>query len=161
MTAGEPAQSAGGVVRVELPQGQVLEQREGVARWSPDSNAGAFTIVSGPADDGGADELLDAERASAQDVEVEYDEETVRGGIPVRHTRYRTRRHTPRVVLSGGADGPRHSGDEDVSSYNEFLFVTDGERLVRVGYSVLADAPAGVREALQDVFEHVRVGDER
>jgi hypothetical protein len=161
MTAGEPVQWAGGVVRVLLPPGQALEQREGVARWSPDPDAGAFTIVSGSPDDGGADQLLAAERASAQDVEVECDEETVRGGIPVRHTRYRTRRHTPRVVLADAAQGARHVGDEDVSSCNEFLFVADGDRLVRVGYSVVADAPAAVREALTSVFDGVRIGGER
>jgi hypothetical protein len=161
MTAGEPVQWAGGVVRVRLPPGQMLEQREGVAHWSPDPDAGAFTIVSGSSDDGGADELLAAERASAQEVEVEYDEEMMRGGIPVRRTRYRTRRHTPRVVLDDAAHGARHVGDEDVSSCNEFLFVADGEQLVRVGYSVVADAPAGVREALKSVFDGVRIGGER
>jgi hypothetical protein len=161
MTAGDPVLWAVGVVRVQLPPGQALEQREGIARWSPDSDAGAFTVVSGSPEDGGADELLAAERAGAQDVKVEYDAETVRGGLRVRHTRYRTRRHTPRVVLAGGAHGARHAGDEDVSSCNEFLFVADGERLVRVGYSVVADAPAGVREALQSVFDGVRIGDER
>jgi hypothetical protein len=161
MTAGDPVQWGGGVIRVQLPPGQALEQQEGIARWSPDSDAGAFTIVSGSPADGGADELLAAERADAQHVEVECDEETVRGGLSVRHVRYRTRRHTPRVVLGGGAHGARHAGDENVSSCNEFLFVADAERLVRLGYSVLADAPVGVREALQSAFDGVRIGDER
>lgn len=161
MTAGEPLAWAGGVVRIQLPPGQALEQSEGIARWSPAPDAGAFTIVSGPLDDGGADELLAAERAGAQEVEVECDEETVRGGIPVRHTRYRTRRHTARAVLADEAHGSRHVGDEDVSSCNEFLFVADGAQLLRVGYSVLANAPDGVREALKSVFDGVRIGGER
>jgi hypothetical protein len=161
MSAGDPVPWTRGVVRVQLPPGQALEQREGIARWSPDSDAGAFTVVSGSQEEGGADELLAAERAGAQDIEVEYDEETVRGGLPVRHVRYRTRRHTPRVVLGGGAHGVRDAGGEDVSSCNEFLFVADGERLVRVGYSVLSDAPAAVREALQSAFDGVRIGDEQ
>ncbi|MGZ4245153.1 MAG: hypothetical protein ACXVSE_12765 [Solirubrobacteraceae bacterium] len=160
MTAGDAVQVAGGVVRVRLPPGQELEQHDGIARWSPDPAAGAFTVVSGAARDGGADALLAAERADSEEVEVEHDEEAVRGGLPVRHLRYRTRRHTPRVVLGGG-DAPRHTGDEDVASVNEFLFVAGGERLVRVGYSVLADAPVAVRDALQWVLDAVRIGDER
>ncbi|MGZ4192229.1 MAG: hypothetical protein ACXVRW_07240 [Solirubrobacteraceae bacterium] len=160
MTAGDAVQVAGGVVRVRLPPGQELEQHDGIARWSPDPAAGAFTVVSGAAQDGGADALLAAERADSEEVEVEHDEEAVRGGLRVRHLRYRTRRHTPRVVLWGG-DAPRHTGDEDVASVNEFLFVAGGERLVRVGYSVLADAPVAVRDALQWVLDAVRIGDER
>jgi len=160
MTAGDPVQVAGGVVRVQLPPGQTLDQRDAVARWSPDPAAGAFTVVSGAPQDGGADELLAAERAGAEEVAVQRDEETVRGGLSVRHVRYTSRRHTPRVVLAGGDTGPRHGGDEDVSSLSEFYFVAGPKRLVRVGYTVATDAPADVREALQHVLAGVRVGDE-
>lgn len=160
MTAGDPVQVAGGVIRVQLPPGQELEHRDEVARWSPAPDAGAFTIVSGALEDGGADELLAAERAGAEEFEVERDEKTARGGLPVRHVRYTSRRHTPRVVLGAGDDGPRHAGDEDVASHSEFLFVTGPERVVRVGYSVLADAPVAVRQALQTVLDDVRIGDE-
>jgi hypothetical protein len=153
-------QVAGGVVRVQLPPGQELEERDEIARWSPDPEAGAFTVVSGAPQDGGADELLAAERAGAETIEVECDDETVRGGLPVRHVRYTSRRHTPRVVLARGDGGPSHAGDEDVSSLSEFLFVAGPRQLVRVGYSVLADAPPAVREALQTVLAGIRIGDE-
>jgi hypothetical protein len=159
MTAGDPVQVAGGAVRVVLPAGQELQEREGVARWSPDPDAGAFTIVSGAAEGGGADVLLAAERADGQ-VDVEQDEETHRGGLPVRHVRYRSHRHTPRVALDGGDAGPRYAGDEDVAYRNEFLFVVSGERIVRVGYAILEQAPAEVREALEAVLHQVRIGDE-
>ena len=154
-------QVAGGAIRVQLPPGQGLQQRDQVARWSPDIAWGAFTVVSGAPEDGGADELLAAERAGAERFELERDEETVRGGLPVRHVRYISRRRTPRVVLAGGDQGPHHTGGEDVTSHSEFLFVEDTERLVRVGYSVLAGAPADVRAALQTALDGVRVGDER
>lgn len=160
MTAGDLVQVAGGVVRVQLPPGQALDQRDEVARWSPDPTAGAFTVVSGAPEDGGAEELLAAERAGAETLEVERDEQTERGGLLVRHVRYTSRRHTPRVVLAGGDEGPRHAGDEDVASLNEFLFVAAPRRLVRVGYSVLANAPPAMREALQSVLAGVRIGDE-
>ena len=159
MTAGDPVQVAGGDVRVTLPAGQELERREGVARWSPDPAAGAFTIVSGATEGGGADALLAAERAGAE-VDIEQDEETVRGGLRVRHVRYRSRRHTPRVALDGGDSGPRYAGDEDVSYDNEFLFVLHGGRIVRIGYAVLEQADADVRDALKAVLDEVRIGDE-
>ena len=127
MTAGEPVQWAGGVVRVRLPPGQVLEQR------------GGRPLVAGPRrrcvhdrqwlpDDGGADELLAAERASAEDVEVEYDEETMRGGIPVRRTALPTRRHTPRVVLDDAA----HDCSPSATNRNTAR-ATSGTRTCRQG----------------------------
>ncbi len=64
------------------------------------------------------------------------------------------------MALDGGDAGPRYAGDEDVAYRNEFLFVVSGERIVRVGYAVLEQAPAGVREALEAVLHQVRIGDE-
>jgi hypothetical protein len=103
--------------------------------------------------------LLAAEREGAE-VDIEQDEETVRGGLRVRHVRYRSRRHTSRVALDGGDAGPVYAGDEDVSYDNEFLFVHQGERIVRVGYAVLEQAGMGVRDALKAVLDGVRIGDE-
>jgi hypothetical protein len=157
--AWHPFEVAGGAVRVWLPPGQKLQDRDGIACWSPSAELGSFTVVSGPEGDGDGDALLEAERAGAE-VDVEQDERAERGGLPVRRLRYRTRRHTPRTVIDRGHDGPLYTGDEDVEYLTDVFLLRVGDRLVRVGYSVLATAPPQVRGALAEMLERVRIGDE-
>jgi hypothetical protein len=93
-------------------------------------------------------------------VDVEHDSSAERGGLPVRHLRYRSRRHTPRVVLDRGSEGLEHGGDEDVDSLTDVLFVRDGNTIVRVGYTVLASAPSETRDVLAETLDRVRIGNE-
>lgn len=146
-------------MKVLLPPGETLHERDGVTAWPEGSAAGRFTVVSAPVTAGGGDELLAAERAGG-DVSVELDQPSTRGGLAVRRLRYRTRRHEPRVILDGGAAGPIYGGDEDVEYLIDFLLIHDGPTLVRAGYAVRTDGPADLRDALQQIMRELRVGDE-
>jgi hypothetical protein len=157
--AWHPVAVAGGTVRVMLPQGEHLEDHEGIVSWSPAPESGRFTVLRGAARDGDGDELLAAERADGE-VEVEHDSSAERGGLPVRRLRYRSRRHTPRVVLDRGPRGPEHGGDEDVDSLTDVLFLRAGDTIVRVGYTVLASAPSETRDILAQTLHRVRIGSE-
>jgi hypothetical protein len=152
-----PFEVAGGAVRVWLPAGERLRDLDGVAYWSPDPELGQFSVASG--EDGDGDRLLAAERAGA-DVDLEEDERAERGGLGVRHLRYRTRRLTPRVVIDRGSAGPMHTGGEVVEHLADVLLLRPAGRLVRVGYSVRADAPDELRRTFAQVLERVRVGSE-
>jgi hypothetical protein len=157
--AWHPVAVAGGTVRVMLPEGEDLEDHEGIISWSPAPEAGRFTVLSGPAQDGDGDELLAAERANGE-VDVEQDSSVDRGGLPVRHLRYRARFHTPRVVVDHGGRGLEHGGDEDVDYLTDVLFLRDRDTIVRVGYTVLASAPSEARDALAETLDRVRIGSE-
>jgi hypothetical protein len=157
--AWHPVAVAGGTVRVMLPEGEDLEDHEGIVSWSPAPESGRFTVLRGAAQDGDGDELLAAERSDGE-VDVEHDSSAERGGLPVRHLRYRSRRHTPRVVLDRGSEGLEHGGDEDVDSLTDVLFVRDGNTIVRVGYTVLASAPSETRDVLAETLDRVRIGNE-
>jgi hypothetical protein len=152
--------AAGGAVTVLLPPGESLHEHDGIMAWPDGSGAGRFTVLSAPIAGGGGDELLTAERAGGE-VAIELDERSTRGGLGVRHLRYRVRRHEPRVVLDGGDAGPIHGGDEDVEYLSDFLLIERGTRLVRAGYAVRTDAPVALREALARIVRELRVGDER
>jgi hypothetical protein len=157
--AWHPVAVAGGTVRVMLPEGEDLEDHEGIVSWSPAPESGRFTVLRSAAQDGEGDELLAAERSDGE-VDVEHDSSAERGGLPVRHLRYRSRRHTPRVVLDRGSEGLEHGGDEDVDSLTDVLFVRDGNTIVRVGYTVLASAPSETRDVLAETLDRVRIGNE-
>jgi hypothetical protein len=154
-----PFDAAGGAVRVWLPPGAALTDADGVAWWSPDAELGTFSVVSGDATDGDGDALLAAEREGAE-VDVERDERSERGGLPVRRLRYRTRRETPRVMVARGAAGRMHVGGEMEQRLADLLLVTAAARLVRVGYSVRDDAPAPMREDFAEALGRVRLGSE-
>jgi hypothetical protein len=158
--AWDAVETASGVVTVLLPPGETLHEHDGIAAWPDGAGAGRFTVVSGPLAAGGGNELLAAERAGGE-VTVELDESAVRGGLAVRHLRYRARRHEPRVILDGGDAGPIHGGDEDVEYESDFLLITAGQTLVRAGYAVRTDGPASLKETLDQVMRRLRVGDER
>jgi hypothetical protein len=144
-------ETAAGPIEVWLPSGAALQDLDGVAYWSPDPRLGRFTVAPGA--DG--DALLAAERAEAE-LEVESDERGERGGRPVRHLRYRVRRHAPReVVLTPG--GRRHEGGEEVEHLADFLLIGDA---VRAGYSVRVDAPEELRARFAEVLERLRIGSE-
>jgi hypothetical protein len=157
--AWHPVAVAGGTVRVMLPEGEDLEDHEGIVSWSPAPESGRFTVLTGAAQDGDGDEMLAAERADGV-VDVEHDSSAERGGLPVRRLRYRTRRRTPRVVLDRGSPGSEHAGDEDIDSVTDVLFLRDGDTIVRVGYTVLASAPGETRDILAQTLDRVRIGSE-
>lgn len=145
--------AADGAVVVWLPPGGTLAERPGGLRyWSPDPELGRFTVASGEAS---GDDPLAAERAHGE-LAVEVDEELRAGGHVVRRLRYRVRRSEPHVLV-GAADGPRHAGGEDVEHVSDALLLCDGARLVRVGYTVRADAPADVRATFADVLARVEL----
>jgi hypothetical protein len=154
-----PFPVAGGTVRVMLPAGHEPEDRDGIVSWTPDPAAGRFTVLTGMLSDGDGDELLAAERSGGE-VDVEIDEDSQRGGLPVRRLRYRSRRHSDRVVLDRGSQGPEYAGDEDVESLADLLFVTDRDAIVRVGYSVLVGAAQATLDVLAETLARVRIGRE-
>ena len=146
---------AGGVVRVWLPPGETLEEVDGVGMWSPaDPALGRFTVTSAEGV-GDGDALLDAERSYGE-VEVEEDERSERGGVPVRHVRYRSRRDAPHKVVTGG----RVVGGEQVETLADFVLLESGGRLIRVGYAVRGDAPEALSESLEQVYRRLEIGDE-
>ncbi len=149
---------AGGLVRVWLPPDETLQELEGVALWSPDSELGRFTVASAEGS-GDGDALLAAERDSGA-VDVERDERLERGGLQVRRLRYRSRRHTPREVVRGPEGGRADVGGEDVETLADFLLLESGSRLVRAGYAVRTDAPEPLRAALAEVYDRLQIGDE-
>ena len=149
---------AGGLVRVWLPRDETLQEIEGVALWSPDSELGRFTVASAEGS-GDGDALLAAERDSGA-VEVEQDDRLERGGLQVRRLRYRSRHHTPREVVRRPEVGRTDVGGEDVETLADFLLVETGASLIRAGYAVRADAPEELRAALAQVYERLEIGDE-
>jgi hypothetical protein len=150
---------AGGLVRVWLPPDESLQEIEGVAIWSPgDPDLGRLTVTSAEGMEDG-DALLEAERAHGA-VEVEQDDRLERGGLKVRRLRYRSRRQTPREVVRSREGDRRDIGGEEVETLADFLLFHSDNRLVRAGYAVEGDAPGGMREALERVYERLEIGDE-
>jgi hypothetical protein len=149
---------AGGIVRVWLPPDETLQEVDGVAIWSPDSELGRFTVATAEGSEDG-DALLTAER-SFGDVEVEQDERVQRGGLEVRRLRYRSRRHAPRQVVARREGGRTDVGGEDVETLADFLLFESGSRLIRAGYAVRTDAPKPLRAALAQVYDRLEIGDE-
>ena len=113
-------------------------------------------IAPAPGEDG--DGLLAAE-AEGGALEVEADERSERGGLPVRRLRYRVRAETPREVVLGPA-GRRHEGGEEVEHVGDVLLIGAGAETVRAGYTVRSDAPGDVRARLAEVLDRLRIGTE-
>jgi hypothetical protein len=151
---GEPhrLQTAAGPITVRLPDGAHLEDAGGLSYWTPDARLGQFTVAPAAGED-----PLGADRGG--ELTVEADDTSRRGGLDVRHLRYRVRHTLPREVVRT-PEGRRHEGGTEVEHVGEVLRIGDGEAAVRVAYAVRADAPAAVREQLAAVLDGVRIGDE-
>jgi hypothetical protein len=156
--AWRPVQAAAGAVRVWLPAGERLRDVGGMDYWSPDPHQGRFTVASGEVGDG--ERLLAAERAAGGNVTVELDEHDERGGLDVRHLRYRVYRQEPRVVVRGEDGERQHVGDVPVEHLSDVLLLHDGASVVRAGYTVRTDADPTLRAILAEVLDRVEVGSE-
>ena len=149
-------QTAAGPVDVWLPPGELLDDVDGIAYWSPDPRLGRFTVISDEDPDG--DALLATERAHGE-VELEADERSRRGGLEVRRVRYRVRRIEPRDLVL--VDGERRDvGGALAEHISDILLIGDGAAGARAGYSVRADAPEELRARFAEVLDRVRVGAE-
>jgi hypothetical protein len=153
---GHRLETAAGPIEVWLPPGAALEEVDGVAYWSPDARLGRFVVAPAAGEDG--DGLLASERAGG-DLDVEADERTERGALPVHRLRYRVRRRTPREVVLTPA-GRRHEGGEEVEHLGEVLLIGEGPQTVRAGYAVRTDAPDEVRARFAEVLDRLRIGSE-
>lgn len=153
---GHRLETAAGPIEVWIPPGEALQDLHGVAYWSPDPNLGRFTVAPAAGEDG--DALLATERAGGE-LDVEADERTERGGLPVRRLRYRLRRETPREVVMGPA-GRRHEGGEQVEHLGDVLLIGEGAQTVRAGYAVRGDAPEEIRARFAEVLDRLRIGSE-
>jgi hypothetical protein len=151
-----PLQTAAGPLEVWIPPGEALQDLDGVSYWSPDPRQGRFMIAPAPGEDG--DALLASERAGGA-LEVEADERSERGGLPVRRLRYRVRRELPREVVLGPA-GRRHEGGEEVEHLGDVLLIGEGPQTVRAGYAVRGDAPGELRARFAEVLDRLRIGSE-
>jgi hypothetical protein len=145
-----PVQAGAGAVRVWLPAGERLEEVGGLEYWSPDPRQGRFTVAA----DG--EDVLGAERAAGGEVTVELDERGARGGLEVRRLRYRVRLQEPRDAL----EGHRHVGDVPAEHLTDVLLLRRGDRVIRAGYTVRADADPELRATFAEVLDRVRVGSE-
>ena len=150
---------AGGLVRVWLPPDESLEEIQGVAIWSPgDPDLGRLSVTSAEGVEDG-DALLEAERGYGT-VDVEQDDRIERGGLQVRRLRYRSRRQAPREVVRSLEGDRSDIGGDEVETLADFLLFHSGNTLVRAGYALDTDAPEGMLEALDRVYERLEIGDE-
>ena len=156
-----PHETAGGLVRVWLPEGERLEHYGGLAQWSVGAGEGRFTVASAESGgDGDGDALLAAERDNGGEVEIERDERDERGGLEIRRLRYRSRRRAPRVVVDAGGGHRTDAGGDVAETLADFLLFHADGRLVRVGYAIDGSASDAVRAALTEVLERTEIGDE-